>query len=89
MANFDTRRISYSSLSKNVLNGIFAILLGRNKLPSFISNQQLPLPTSNVSFVGSVKNGYTFLSSIYIPSAPPLLEPGGSSGVNYSFYRDV
>ncbi|KAK7855467.1 sh3 domain-containing protein, partial [Quercus suber] len=59
---------------------------------SFISNQQSLLPTSNVSFVGSAKNGDTFLSSIYIPSAP-LLEPSGSSGVNYSVnygvYKDV
>ena len=75
---------------KNVLNGIFAIVTGRSKLPSFISNQQLLLPTSNVSFLGSAKNGDTFLnSSVYIPSAPPLLEPSGSSGVNYGIYKDV
>ena len=74
---------------KNVLNGIFAILTGWNKLQSFISNQQSLIPTSNVSFVGSAKNIDTFLSSIYIPSAPPLLEPSGSSGVNYSIYKDV
>ncbi|KAF3952026.1 hypothetical protein CMV_022377 [Castanea mollissima] len=75
---------------KNVLNGIFAIVTGRSKLPSFISNQQSLLPTSNVSFLGSAKDGDTFLnSSVYIPSAPPLLEPSGSSGVNYSVYKDV
>ena len=75
---------------KNVLNGIFAIVTSQNKLPSFISNQQSLLPTSNVSFLGSAKNGDTFLnSSVYIPSAPPLLEPSGSNGVNYSIYKDV
>ena len=75
---------------KNVLNGIFSIVTGRSKLPSFISNQQLLLPTSNVSFLGSAKNGDTFLnSSVYIPSASPLLEPSGSSGVNYGIYKDV
>ena len=75
---------------KNVLNGIFAIVTGRSKLPSFISNQQSLLPTSNVSFLGFAKNGDTFLnSSVYIPSAPPLLEPSGSSGVNYGIYKDV
>ena len=75
---------------KNVLNGIFGIVTGRSKLPSFISNQQLLLPTSNVSFLGSAKNGDTFLnSSVFIPSDPPLLEPSGSSGVNYGIYKDV
>ncbi|GMY36522.1 sh3 domain-containing protein [Fagus crenata] len=74
---------------KNVLNGMFAILTGRGtKVPSFTSNQHL-LPTSNVSFLASAKNGDTFLnSSVYIPSAPPLLEPSGS-GVNYSAYKEV
>ena len=48
------------------------------------------LPTSNVSFLGSAKDGDTFLnSSVYIPSAPPLLQPNGSIGVNYSVYKDV
>ncbi|KAF5481605.1 hypothetical protein F2P56_002245 [Juglans regia] len=71
---------------KNVLSGMFAILTGRNKsVPRLTSNQQLP--SSDVSFLESGKNGNTFLhSSVYIPSAPPLLEP---SGVNYSAYKEV
>ncbi|XP_062148807.1 uncharacterized protein LOC133857560 isoform X1 [Alnus glutinosa] len=71
---------------KNVLSGIFSILTGQNKsVPSLTTNQQLPSTT--VSFLGSGKNGNTDLhSSVYIPSAPPLLEP---SGVNYSAYKEV
>jgi hypothetical protein len=71
---------------KNVLSGIFAILTGQTKsVPSLTTNQQLPSTT--VSFLGSGKNGNTDLhSSVYIPSAPPLLEP---SGVNYSAYKEV
>lgn len=70
---------------KNVLSGIVAILTGRNKGPTVSMNQQLP--SSNVSFLGSEKNGDTYLhSSVYIPSAPPLLE---SSGINYSAYKEV
>ncbi|XP_073278477.1 uncharacterized protein [Primulina huaijiensis] len=54
---------------RNVLNGMFAILTGRNKDHSNLSN------SSNVSFLGSSNNGETFLHpSVYIPSAPPLLE---------------
>ncbi|KAF2304222.1 hypothetical protein GH714_028637 [Hevea brasiliensis] len=53
--------------------------------PSVSMHQQLP--SSNVSFLGSAKNGDTYLhSSVYIPSAPPLLEP---SGINYSAYKEV
>ncbi|KAJ9687842.1 hypothetical protein PVL29_013870 [Vitis rotundifolia] len=70
---------------KNVLGGIFAILTGRNKGISDAGSQQSP--TSNVSFLGSGKNGDSFLHpSVYIPSAPPLLEP---SGINYSAYKEV
>ncbi|KAG8636003.1 uncharacterized protein LOC110603785 isoform X2 [Manihot esculenta] len=70
---------------KNVLSGIVAILTGRNKGPSVSLHQQLP--SSNVSFLGSEKNGDTYLhSSVYIPSAPPLLEP---SGINYSANKEV
>ncbi|XP_044472248.1 uncharacterized protein LOC123200928 isoform X2 [Mangifera indica] len=70
---------------KNVLNGIFAIITGRNKAPS-VSATQLE-PSSNVSFLGSGKNGDTYLhSSVYIPSAPPLLEP---DGIRYSAYKEV
>ncbi|KAL0308376.1 UNVERIFIED_CONTAM: SH3 domain-containing protein [Sesamum radiatum] len=71
---------------RNVMNGIFAIVTGRNKSQSGVGS--LPqLPSSNVSFLGSAKNGETFLhSSVYIPSAPPLLEPNAS---NYNAYKDV
>lgn len=70
---------------KNVLNGIVAILTGSNKDPSASGGQQSS--SSNVSFLGSAKNGDTFLhSSVYIPSAPPLLEP---NGINYSAYKEV
>ncbi|CAI0448167.1 unnamed protein product [Linum tenue] len=70
---------------KNVLGGIFAILTGKNKMPGLSGISQLP--SSNVSFLGSGKNGDTVLhSSVYIPSAPPLLEP---AGFNYSEYKEV
>ncbi|KAK1365100.1 Zinc finger, FYVE-type, endofin [Heracleum sosnowskyi] len=70
---------------KNVLSGIVAIVTGSNKDPSASVEQQQP--TTNVSFLGSKKNGETFLhSSVYIPSAPPLLE---SSGTNYIAYKEV
>ncbi|XP_034700416.1 uncharacterized protein LOC117925505 [Vitis riparia] len=70
---------------KNVLGGIFAILTGRNKGIGDAGSQQSA--TSNVSFLGSGKNGDSFLHpSVYIPSAPPLLEP---SGINYSAYKEV
>ncbi|XVE53792.1 hypothetical protein DITRI_Ditri03aG0030700 [Diplodiscus trichospermus] len=71
---------------KNVLSGLFAIITGRNKgSPSVSVNQQFQ--SSNVSFLGSGKNGDTYLnSSVYIPSAPPLLEP---SGINYNAYKEV
>lgn len=68
---------------KNVLAGIFAILTGQNKSGSY--GQQIS--PSNVSFLGSGKNGDTVLnSSVYIPSAPPLL---GANAVNYSDFKDV
>ncbi|XAR51119.1 hypothetical protein NMG60_11005662 [Bertholletia excelsa] len=70
---------------RNVLSGIFAIVTGRNKVPGVSGGHQFP--SSNVSFLGSAKNGETFLdSSVYIPSAPPLLEP---NGINYSVYKEV
>lgn len=70
---------------KNVLNGIFAIITGRNKSATVLANKLLP--NSNVSFLGSSKNGETYLhSSVYIPSAPPLLE---ASEINYSAYKEV
>ena len=70
---------------KNVLNGMFAILTGSNKSSDVSSDKQVP--SSNVSFLGSEKNGDTYLhSSVYIPSAPPLLEP---NMINYNAYKDV
>nr|DAD38878.1 TPA_asm: hypothetical protein HUJ06_013200 [Nelumbo nucifera] len=70
---------------KNVLSGMVAILLGRNKSSSVIDGPMNS--SSNVSFLGSGKNGDSFLhSSVYIPSAPPLFEP---NGINYSAYREV
>ncbi|KAJ7955376.1 Zinc finger, FYVE-type [Quillaja saponaria] len=70
---------------KNVLSGIVAILSGQKKASSVTTNQQLP--SSSVSFLGSGKTGDTILhSSVYIPSAPPLLEP---TGINYTAYKEV
>ncbi|KAK7388313.1 hypothetical protein VNO78_23127 [Psophocarpus tetragonolobus] len=72
---------------KNVLSGIFAILTGRNKAlsPRVTANEQLP--SSNVSFLESAKNGDVFLDpSVYTPSAPPLCLPNGS---DYSSYKEV
>lgn len=67
---------------KNVLTGIVAIVTGRNK-----DTDEEPTPDSNVAFMGSEKNGDTYLHpSVYIPSAPPLLEP---NGINYSAYKEV
>ncbi|WCJ42870.1 RING/FYVE/PHD-type zinc finger family protein [Euphorbia peplus] len=68
---------------KNVVGGILAILTGRNKATGVRQ-----LPGSNVSFLGSEKNGDTYLhSSVYIPSAPPLLESSGM--INHSLYKQV
>ncbi|RAL43772.1 hypothetical protein DM860_014273 [Cuscuta australis] len=70
---------------RNVLSGIFAIVTGRNK--GAISNIASQTPTSNVSFLGSGKNGEAFLhSSVYTPSAPPLNE---LNACDYNAYREV
>ncbi|MBA0874531.1 hypothetical protein Goshw_018084 [Gossypium schwendimanii] len=71
---------------KNVLSGLIAIVTGTNKgSPSVSANQQCQ--SSNVSFLGSGNNGDTCLqSSVYIPSAPPLMEP---RGINYNAYKEV
>ncbi|XP_050219591.1 uncharacterized protein LOC126669979 [Mercurialis annua] len=70
---------------KNVLTGIVAIVTGKNKVPTVSVNQQSP--NSNVSFLGSEKNGDTYLhSSVYIPSAPPLLDTIGNT---FNAYKDV
>ncbi|KAF9616124.1 hypothetical protein IFM89_028590 [Coptis chinensis] len=66
---------------KNVLSGIFSILTGQNKGQV---NGKLE-SSSNVSFLMSGKNGDSLLHpSVYIPSAPPLLEPHG-----YNAYKEV
>ncbi|KAM7513493.1 hypothetical protein LguiA_003076 [Lonicera macranthoides] len=70
---------------KNVLSGIVAIVTGRNKDSRSTGGQEFS--NSNVSFLGSAKNGDTFLhDSVYTPSAPPLLEP---NAINYIAYKEV
>nr|GMD30332.1 Zinc finger, FYVE-type [Ipomoea batatas] len=46
---------------KNVLSGMFAIITGRKK--DAVGNVVSQMPSSNVSFLGSGKNGETFLHS--------------------------
>lgn len=68
---------------KNVLGGIFAILTGRNK----VGTGTQTFSNSNPSFLGPGINGDSILNaSVYIPSAPPLLEP---NGFNYSAFKEV
>nr|POF26661.1 lateral signaling target protein 2 like [Quercus suber] len=105
MANFDTGRVSYSSLSKGVENDNNKARFhyvddytdspwGSNSSPLHWGITRfmiiiLLLMEKDMSQAMTL-NGDTFLnSSVYIPSAPPLLEPTGSSGVNYSIYNDV
>ncbi|KAJ1378417.1 Zinc finger, FYVE/PHD-type [Sesbania bispinosa] len=72
---------------KNLLAGAFAILTGRNKTPKTIANQLLLGPNSDVSFLGSGKNGDIVIDSwVYTPSAPPLFEP---DGIDYGVYKEV
>ncbi|XP_010932348.1 uncharacterized protein [Elaeis guineensis] len=68
---------------KNVLGGIVAILTGRSKGHGIVQPRQI----SSTTFLGSESNGDSFLHpSVYIPSAPPLLE---TEAINYGAYRDV
>ncbi|KAL8171226.1 hypothetical protein V2J09_023030 [Rumex salicifolius] len=68
---------------KNVLSGIIAIVTGQKK--AGLDSQHIS--GSDVSFLGSGHNGDTILHpSVYIPSAPPLLEP---NGLNYSALKEV
>ncbi|XP_008784361.1 uncharacterized protein LOC103703324 [Phoenix dactylifera] len=68
---------------KNVLSGIVAIITGRIKGLGIVQPHQISSPT----FLGSESNGDSFLHpSVYIPSAPPLLE---AEAINYSAYREV
>ncbi|KAF5191368.1 Sh3 domain-containing ysc84-like protein [Thalictrum thalictroides] len=68
---------------KNVVSGIFSILTGQNKGQIDVNGTQDC--STNVSFLVSGKNGDSLLHpSVYIPSAPPLLEPHG-----YHPYKEV
>ncbi|KAF5198655.1 RING/FYVE/PHD-type zinc finger family protein, partial [Thalictrum thalictroides] len=63
--------------------GIFSILTGQNKGQIDVNGTQDCC--TNVSFLVSGKNGDSLLHpSVYIPSAPPLLEPHG-----YHPYKEV
>lgn len=70
---------------KNLLGGIFAIMTGWNKGLRVLEDQQSQ--SSNVSFLDSSRNGDSFLtSSVYVPSASPILQFGGA---NYNAYKEV
>ncbi|XP_042492493.1 uncharacterized protein LOC122072043 [Macadamia integrifolia] len=70
---------------KNVLSGILAVVTGRNKGSADLDGHRGS--STNVSFLGSGKNGDSVLhASVHIPSAPPLLEP---NGINCSAYKDI
>ncbi|KAF5206354.1 RING/FYVE/PHD-type zinc finger family protein [Thalictrum thalictroides] len=63
--------------------GKFSILTGQNKCQIDVNGTQDC--STNVSFLVSGKNGDSLLHpSVYIPSAPPLLEPHG-----YHPYKEV
>ncbi|ONM52755.1 RING/FYVE/PHD-type zinc finger family protein [Zea mays] len=69
---------------KNLLGGVIAII-GRN-LGNTEAEQPKDTKTS-VSFLGSADDGNTFLhSSVYMPSAPPVLD---EEALNYNIYRAV
>ncbi|XP_006657601.1 uncharacterized protein LOC102703983 [Oryza brachyantha] len=68
----------------NLLGGLIAIFNRGGKK----SEIQPPMDSkSSVAFLGSNSNGETFLhSSVYLPSAPPLLD---EEALNYNVYRVV
>ncbi|KAM0953008.1 putative chromatin regulator PHD family [Dioscorea sansibarensis] len=69
---------------KNVMGGILAILTGRNKASGDTRLQQT---SSDISFLGPGTNEDSFLHpSVYIPSAPPLLE---AEAINYDAYKEI
>lgn len=69
---------------RNIVSGIVNIVVGKNKDLGDRGSQQST--SSNVSFLGSAKDGGTFvLPSVYIPSAPPLLP----NALNYGAYKEV
>lgn len=69
---------------KNLLGGAIAII-GRS-----LKNTEVEQPKdtkTSVSFLGSSDDGNTFLhSSVYMPSAPPVLD---EEALNYNIYRAV
>ncbi|CAN8268361.1 unnamed protein product [Cochlearia groenlandica] len=74
---------------KNVLTGLVAIVTGQNKneVKTVISpsSSSSPCSSSNVSFLGSSKDGETCLhSSVYTPSAPPLF-----ASKDYTVYKEL
>ncbi|KAK9101619.1 hypothetical protein Scep_025049 [Stephania cephalantha] len=70
---------------KNVLRGICAILIGKNKNSGGVGVKRDG--SSDLSFLENGKNGDSFLHpSVYIPSAPPLLEP---HSIDYAAYKEV
>ncbi|EPS57837.1 hypothetical protein M569_16979, partial [Genlisea aurea] len=73
---------------RNVMSGLVAILMGGHNRNNSTVGDNPRLPTSSsVSFLGSEKNGETFLhSSVYTPSAPPLSLP---NPLNHNACKDV
>ncbi|KAJ0987467.1 hypothetical protein J5N97_005823 [Dioscorea zingiberensis] len=70
---------------KNVLRGIMTILTGRNKASGDTQSQLNTI--SDISFLEPGTNEDNFLHpSVYIPSAPPLLE---AEAINYTAYKEI
>lgn len=70
---------------KNLLNGILAILTGKNS--AFIVTLPCLSSSSNFEFLASGINGDSSLHpSVYLPSAPPLFEV---EAINYSPYQEI
>ncbi|XP_010541680.1 PREDICTED: uncharacterized protein LOC104815071 [Tarenaya hassleriana] len=71
---------------KNVLTGLIAIVTGGNKGQSVLLDRNSS-PSSNVSFLDYSKNGEIYVHpSVYIPSAPPLLE---QSVIDYNVHKEL
>ncbi|KAH7683651.1 Zinc finger RING/FYVE/PHD-type protein [Dioscorea alata] len=70
---------------KNLLNGMLAILTGKNS--AFMVTQPCLNSNSNFEFLASGINGDSSLHpSVYLPSAPPLFEV---EAINYSPYQEI
>ncbi|XP_004508041.1 uncharacterized protein [Cicer arietinum] len=90
--NYDAHDASHSNMPpevnlKNVLSRIYSILTGKTTAPRVDVNHLLP--SSDVSFLSSEKNGDVYLDSsvyTYTPSAPPLCL---LNGAEYSSYKEV